>query len=58
MGLEGLRRFLRVVEIAHHHRRPRQADLALGAVGNLLLRPVLHDLIVGVREGDADGAFP
>ena len=58
MGLEGLSRFLRVVEIAHHHRRPRQADLALGAVGNLLLRPVLHDLIVGVREGDADGAFP
>ena len=37
MGLEGLGRLLRVVEIALHHRGSGQTDLPLLAVGQLLL---------------------
>ena len=59
VALEGLRRLLRVVEVAQHHRgaatgRSRPSC----AVGHLLLRAGLDDLIVGIREGNADGALP
>ena len=57
VGLLGLGRLLGVVDILQHHGGAGQADLALLAVGDLLLGAGLDDLIIGIREGDADGAL-
>ena len=54
---QGVRGLLGMVDVLHHHRGARQADLALLTVGHLDLGAGHHDLVVGIREGDADGAL-
>ena len=58
MGLERCGGLLRVMEIAHHHCGTGKADFAIRAVGHLILGAVLHNLIVCIRERDADGPLP
>ncbi len=53
----GLGRLLRMVDVLQHHGGAGQADLALLTVGDLLLSAGLDDFVIGVREGDADGAL-
>ena len=57
VGLLGLGRLLRMVDVLQHHGGAGQADLALLTVGDLLLSAGLDDLVIGVREGNADGAL-
>ena len=57
MLAQGVRSLLGVVDVLHHHRGARQADLALLSVGHLDLGAGHDNLVVGVREGDADGTL-
>ena len=54
---QGAGRLLGVVHVLLHDGGARQQDLALGAVGHLLVGVRLHDLDIGVGEGQADGAL-
>ena len=54
---QGLRRFLGVTDIFHHNGGTGDENLALGAVGNFLIRARLDYLVIGVGEGQADTAF-
>lgn len=54
---EGLGGLVGVVHVLLHDGGARQQDLALLAVGQLLVGVGLHDLDVGIREGDADAAL-
>ena len=45
-----------VVHVAEHDRRAADADLALHVGIDLVGRAGLDDLVVGIREGNADGA--
>ena len=57
MLAQGHGRLLGVVYIAEHHRGAGKDDLALLAVGHLVGGAGLDDLVIGVREGHADGAL-
>ena len=57
VNLQGLGRLLGVVHVAQHHRGAAEADLAVLTVGHLLLGAGADDLVVGVREGQTDGAL-
>ena len=57
MAAEGLGGLVGVVHVLLHDGGARQQDLALLAVGQLLVGVGLHDLDVGIREGDADAAL-
>ena len=57
MGLQGIRRLLRVIQIALHHRGTGQTDLTLLTIGNFLLSAGLDDLVEGIRERNADAAL-
>ena len=57
VGTQSLGRLLGVVHVFLHHGGACQKDLALLAVGELLIGAGLHDLDVGVGEGQADGAL-
>ena len=46
-----------MVHVFLHYRGSGQQDLALLAVGQFLVGAGLHDLDIGVGEGQADGAF-
>ena len=55
---QGLRRLLRIVHIAQHHCRPGDANLTVCVGRQLLGRTGLHDLIVCIRERNANRARP
>ena len=54
---QGVGGLLGLVDVLQHDGGAGQTDLALGAVGHLVLRTGLHDLVERVGEGDADGAL-
>ncbi len=56
MTAQGLCGLFRIVNVAHHHRRAGDADLALDIGLNLFLGAGGDDLIVSIRERHADGA--
>ena len=57
MPAQSVRRFLRIVDVFHHHRRTGQADLAFLAVRHFLFSTRFDDLIEGIRERQSDAAF-
>ena len=57
MTAQGLRGLVRVLHVLLHHGGAGEQDLALGAVGDLLIGARLNDLDVGVRERHADRAL-
>ena len=56
MTAQGASRLLVVVHVAQHDGRAADADLALHVGIDLVGRADLDDLVIGVGEGDADGA--
>ena len=58
MAAQGIGRLVGVVHIAQHDRRAGDADLSLDVGAHLVGGAGLHDLIVCIREGHADGALP
>ena len=57
MTAQGLRGLVGVLHVFLHHGGTGEQDLALGAVGDLLIGARLNDLDVGVRERHADRAL-
>ena len=56
MAAEGVVRFLGIVDVLKHDRRAGDADLALEIGVELLRSAGLDDLVIGIRERNADGA--
>ena len=57
MAAEGVVRFLGIINILEHDGRAGDADLAFEIRIKFLRGAGLDDLIIGIREGNADGAL-